>query len=263
MKTFGWAMAALLAGLVIGSWSLKADLRKAREQVRKLQDQVNRSGRKSPRVDGIVSMLNIPDAARQATSENRSRTGHSGSTTNGANHRNARPPWERHRRDPGSPGDDTPPSLKEQIDRAKDLWRVRSDLARDGFLTSVPETAEQKNQFDVLMAAMNLRLSNSIRTWVDVIKDEDTMSPEAGVKMMNDLSGAIVQVYDDLDRSMPADWREKTDHSFQPIDFVNPDVATPLMEIEPIMRTSQWERAESRRVEFEQTLPAGGSANPK
>ena len=50
--------------------------------------------------------------------------------------------------------------------------------------------------------------------------------------MMNDLSAALVTTYDELDRTMPEDWRSKSGTNFEAMTFINPAVATPLAEIE-------------------------------
>ncbi len=70
------------------------------------------------------------------------------------------------------------------------------------------------------------------------MKQQGTFSPETGLRMMNDLSSTLVKAYDDLDRDMPADWRDKAGKEFQLFDFINPEVALPLADIEnfPQMR---------------------------
>jgi hypothetical protein len=52
---------------------------------------------------------------------------------------------------------------------------------------------------------------------------------------MNELSGIVVTTYDDLDRTLPEDWRDKAGEKFQVFDFINPEVAMPLADVEGIM----------------------------
>jgi hypothetical protein len=247
MKTAGYVVAALLLGMALGSWGLKADLRKARKDVAKLQDQVNRTDRKQSRLDGITTMLNIPQGRESAPAQpSRAMDGRAaghvevGTNAHGVP-RHHGPPWE-DRHAAGTVV--TNRNMREDIDAAVNVWKVRSQLARDGFLAQATSNDEQAARFDVLMVAMNLRLSNSIRTWVDYIQTEQTLTPETGVRMMNDLSGVMVQTYADVERDFP-DWREKTEGKFNTMDFVDPQVALPLTEVESIMRTQRWDHAES------------------
>ena len=45
--------------------------------------------------------------------------------------------------------------------------------------------------------------------------------------------------YDDLDRTLPEDWRDKAGPKFQVFDFVNPEVALPLTEVEGTLRRQE------------------------
>jgi hypothetical protein len=127
-------------------------------------------------------------------------------------------------------------TLRKQLEAAANAWKVRSDIARAGVLSNTAASEDQSAQFDVAMAAMNVRLSNSVRTWVDYVKEQQSVTPETGIRMMNDLSSSVVLAYDDLDRTLQADWREKAGQKFQVLDFVNPEVVMPLTEVEDVFR---------------------------
>lgn len=247
MKTAGWVIAALLMGMVLGSWGLKDDLRTARKQIADLQEQVRRGVKKQTRFDGIATMLNISQTqAPQPVAAGRGevRVGFHGEVrTNSPDMGPPHGPW-RPRRGQGTNELGRPRSMREGIEQATALWKVRSDLARNSFVSEATSNESQVAHFDVLMVAMNMRLSNSIRTWVDYLKTEQEMTPESGVRMMNELSTPIVQAYADLDRDLP-DWRVKTDGQFNALDFVDPQLALPLTEVEDIVSSQSWDRAES------------------
>ena len=105
---------------------------------------------------------------------------------------------------------------------------------------------------------MNLRLSNSIRTWVDNVKTADTFTPETGIRMMSDLSKDLVVTYDELDRTMPADWRTKAGEKFEVLDFIDPQVALPLTEVEGMMQRSRNTRHSRGVVVDPDPEPDGG-----
>jgi len=243
MKTTVIIILALLAGLVVGSWSVKVDLRRARAEVDDLKRQLSQrpAGRQGG-LSGITAMLKIPDKPVRDDRAENSPTGQVGSArlsvrTSESNSNtvlltfggdtNARP---RHRHGPDHDG------LRKQLETASSAWKVRSDVARAGFVSNVATADDQAIQFDVTMAAMNVRLSNSVRTWVDYVKQQQDVSPETGVRMMSDLSSSMVQAYNDLDHAMPTDWRDKAGSKFQVFDFVNPDVIMPLTEVEDVFR---------------------------
>ena len=243
MKVAAWGIVALLAGMILGSMGLKADLRKAQEQIENLQRQVRHGDRTQVQLGGITSMLNIPSSkepvpARAAAS----RHGHAEVRTNTP----ASDPGLALKVEIGSETNNLPPprNMRQDIETAANVWKMRSDLARENFLATATSNDQAAVRFDVLMTAMNVRLSNSVRTWVDFVKTNQTVTPECGVRMMNDLSGVLVQTYTDLDRDLP-EWREKTDGKFNVLDFVDPQAAMPLIEVEGVLATQRWDRAES------------------
>ncbi len=237
MKTAILIILALLAGLVLGTWSVKDDLRRARKEVEDLKQQLSRRpAARQNGLDGITSMLKIPkDAAppREPSDDAGGVTRATGAHSNRLALTSVGSSTNALRRQHHGPDRDT---LRKQLETAASAWKVRSDLARAGVLANTAASDEQTVQFDVAMAAMNLRLSNNVRTWVDYVKTQQTVTPEAGIRIMKDLSSTLVFAYDDLDRTLPDDWRDKAGPKFQVFDFVNPEVIMPLTEVEDAFR---------------------------
>ncbi|MCX7914778.1 MAG: hypothetical protein N3A53_00540 [Verrucomicrobiae bacterium] len=48
--------------------------------------------------------------------------------------------------------------------------------------------------------------------------------------MVHDLCGLRVEAHHELDRQFPSDWRDKTGEEFQSFDFINLEIALPLIE---------------------------------
>lgn len=236
-------LVALLAGLVLGSWSVKVDLRRAEQEVTRLRKELSRRpASRDGRLTGIASMLKLPDDATgrprkdaavsvEAEAPAPADHTHSGVTNAVAMNRGSgeEDPFGDHRRHRMKHGD-----LRKQLETAANAWQVRSDLARTGFISKVTENSDQAAQFDVTMAAMNIRLSNSVRTWVDYVKEKQDVDSEAGIRIMSELSTTLVQAYNDLDRAMPADWRTKAGEGFEVVNFINPEVVLPLTEVEDV-----------------------------
>ena len=223
------SLLTLLLGLILGGLGPKADLRKARDEINQLKKQP-RAPSSNANLDGIASMLRIP--------ESDAKTRHAVTLTPPTNHV-ASPVLESTvRHPPPRIGDeDTPPrpnpqTLQERLRTASDAWKIRADLARSGFISNVTTSEVQAGQFDLAVADMNLRLSTAIRNWVDTIKEQPEFTPENGIRMMNALSSELVQTYDQLDTTMPPDWRQHAGDKFQVFDLIDPQVAMPLTELE-------------------------------
>jgi hypothetical protein len=232
-RTIGLIMGALLLGLVIGNSATKADLRHAREEVEKLRRELATRGNNPTGINGIASILNLPEAHKPGAATRRHENAHqdptpalplaatqsiaSATTGTGQTHR-------------------AHATLRKQLETASELWKTRVDLARNSFLSNVSSSDEHAVQFDVIMAAMNLRLSNDVSQSVAAIKTNQAMSAESGLRMLHTLSGDIVQAYQDLDQAMPDDWRGKAGAKFAVFDFINPDVVLPLTELDGAMK---------------------------
>jgi hypothetical protein len=243
MRTVGWALAALILGLVLGGLGPRADWRKAQQEVARLKDEARKTGKKDGQLAGIRAMLKLNEDRNPAAGASPAAPSGkpTGTATGGVSRtvtvgvsatgmtvsaETARPATNR-------------ATMRDQIQTAADLWKVRVDLARNSFLENVAADEADVAEFDLMMEAMNRRLSNSIRTWVETVKTNGVITPETGLRMMNDLSSAVVQGYDDLDRVLPAGWREKSGGEFEVFEFINPDVALPLTEIEEAVRVRE------------------------
>lgn len=233
MRIFAAVVVALLIGLLVGGLGPRGDVRKANARIADLEKQLKAKSKERRPVAGVAEMLNIPvqQPAAQLPPEERRRPFMMGRDFQGAD-TNAPPHRERRWGPPtGTPEDRA--RFRDGIRTAMDAWRVRSDLARNSFVSNVATNDKQTADFDVLMAAMNLRLSNSISQWATAMNTtSNSLSAETGLRMMNGLSQIVVTTYDELDRLMPSDWRENAGPDFAVFDFIDPAVALPLAEMQ-------------------------------
>jgi hypothetical protein len=213
---------ALLAGLVLGNWGVKSDLRKARKEAAEFREELNRRTQRQEGVRGITSMLRVPEPTRSRRPAAASPAPDTSTNTAAA----AAPATT------NAPASARSRSFGENIQEAVELWKTRSALARTSFISNVGATPVQTQMFDQTVEAMNKELGDKIQQWADYVKQQKTFSPETGLRMMNDLSSTLVKSYDELDRAMPADWRDRAGQEFQLFDFINPEVALPLADIE-------------------------------
>lgn len=248
MKTGFWVLLALLMGMVLGGLGPKADLRQVREELSQLRKQQPR--RTGDRLTGITAMLRIPDAEPPTEPRRRGPPRPVAVTetpldeaAGPAATSNTRPMRVESDVSESEPDRAT---LKHRIEQAADLWKMRVDLARNGFVANVASKPELATLFDALIADMNARLAANIRTWVDYLKTQPDFTPETGIRMMNALSTDLVQTYEDLDATMPAGWRTQAGADFQLFDFIDPQVALPLTEVEETLNVSDGPRTGER-----------------
>jgi len=226
IKHVMFIVGALLFGLVLGNWSVQSDLRKARLDVADLKKQLAARGSNRPNgLQSITSMLRVPEPARAKTTDapkrpHRGLFGHGpGAADTGTE------------ADATTPANASPEVMREQMKTAAELWKTRSALARNSFLGNLAATPEQTQAIDQAIASMNQQLGDKIKQWAAFLKLQPEVSPETGVRMMNDLSSTLVGSYDELDRTLAPDWRDKAGQEFQVFDFINPEVALPLTEV--------------------------------
>jgi hypothetical protein len=246
------AVVALIAGFVLGGWGPKTENLELRQRVVQLEEQLEHRTMRAPvALAGVRRMLNVPDWS--PVQEPAAAT----------------PPQAVERpRDAGSPELDSPDngglaydasgngaavkelekkedeteeraarSIREHIERASEVWALRSGIARDTFLHKVEADQAQSIRFDVLVEAMNIRLEATIRNWSAAIQEETVPPAEVYLRMMNELTDSLVLTYDELDRNMPETWREAVGTDFRLINHIDPYVALPLVNIEQQMRS--------------------------
>ena len=121
--------------------------------------------------------------------------------------------------------------MEEHIEKAAEIWGMRADIARDAFIAEINANDDEAMRFDVLVDAMNLRLETSIEKWADILAGDAMPPREAAIRMMHEISEALVITHDELDRSMPIGWERSTEKDIQLVDFIDPRVALPLTSV--------------------------------
>jgi len=216
---------ALLAGLMLGRIGPQEDLRQLNDRAASLQKEL--AGRHRPgggtMLAGMRSMLGVSKQdleagaqARHARAAAEPLTNAEFTATNEAQH-------GRH-------------SFSNQIAKLKETWLLRSAIARTNFISRAELDAQQAAEFDTTIEAMNLRVGETVDKWAARIRQEGSMSPESGLRMMNEISQAMILAYDDLDRRLPPEWRQKAGPRFEMMTFVDPEVLTPLQEFDQLFQ---------------------------
>jgi hypothetical protein len=202
-------LVALVAGLVIGQLSVKPDLRRARAEIQALQEQLQARGRRDNNLRNVTAMLRMPEPTPVESPRP--------PATNGPAVERAAP---------------APASFSNELHTAAELWRTRSEVARGTLLDRLAASPVQAQLFDQAITNLNAQLAGKIQSWAEYLRQQPEVTPETGLRMMNDLSATVLATYDELDQVFPGDWRATAGRQFQLFDFINPAIALPLAEIE-------------------------------
>lgn len=246
MKHFPMVIFAFVIGLLIGGWGPRSDLKRTKDEMRKTEKLLRETTRRPGGIDGVTHLLgiqkentgyssgtssNTAGSASASTQNQTNQTLTSGnadySSTNDASAENAGDEKE------VKPEPVQPRAFKEQIENASEVWQLRVDLARSVFISNARLNDEQVIKFDVLMDAMNVRLANEIENFSkEIISKNTPPSSENGIRLASGITKAMVLTYDEMDRSLSPDWRQKAGKDFELVNFVDPSVAMPLVDIE-------------------------------
>ncbi len=154
MRNSLYIVVALLAGLILGNWGVKSDLRKARKEAAELREELNRRTQRQEGVRSITSMLRVPEPTRSRARPVTTSPEPPVSTNTPA----AAPPASTN-----APAPSRSRSFEENIQEAVELWKTRSALARTSFISNVGATPVQTQLFDQTVDAMNQELGDKIR----------------------------------------------------------------------------------------------------
>lgn len=129
--------------------------------------------------------------------------------------------------------DRTSVTNREQWEANREAWaerrriegEIRKATIRSNFVEHAKLSDAQAVRFDVLVAAMNMRLNEQAQVWREAAESGKISRSEARARMMKEFGTALSLTYDELDRNMPTDWRTNTSgDGFNLWSFVDTDV---------------------------------------
>ena len=237
MKSYLWIPFVLLVGLVIGAWGPRSELRQLRDEVKSLRKLADDSKKRENRFDDVARMLRISGTEANSVGSTTTKVDEKGGTnlperlqevgvTNEVLHHAQKDAIEGGRKGEEKMG------MKERIEKAKEIWQLRSDMARSTFVSNTHLNEDETSKFDVLTEAMNMRLRDKISEWTQALKEGVELGPENGIRMVNDLTDVLVLTYNEMDGALPEKWRDNAGGDFDLTDFIDPSVAEPLIEVE-------------------------------
>jgi hypothetical protein len=231
----------LLAGLVIGGLGPRSELARVKEELAESQKLVRGQGKGTATMTDVSNLLGIE---RKATVRSRAPLGSEVSTGKDEDAENvdAEATVEASEElaksskdevDDGEDGEEGEGEKKEKfgddLDNAIELWQARVAIAKSTFIANARLSDTQALKFKTLLGAMNVRIGTSIDGFAEEVRESDNLQPETGVRLVNDITDSMVMTYDEMDKTMPKGWRGKAGDKFSMTDFVDPEVARPLV----------------------------------
>ncbi len=223
----------LLLGLIIGGWAPNEELRAVKREVAELKKRLDERGKES-RIDLFTRMVQIPDRAKTVPPRPSPAATNTPSTlppagTPAASGTPPLPATNSHALTSRPPA--TPEDLRARIDEAKELWKTRVEIARAQWLGRLNLSPEGTALFDDTINTMNENLYASMQGLADRLASGETLTPETGTRVFNEISDVLVQSYDSLGSLVPEAQRGEVSH-LELTDFIDPAVAEPLIAVQ-------------------------------
>ena len=242
MKAYFWLPFACLAGLVVGAWGPRAEIR-----AMKALAQEEKAKPRNAAAEGFkafTSLANIPDEARRprrrrpgekdrvlfrgATNQVTQTAAPDSAAVSGTSAPTNAPAADGKRMPPKRL---SPEDLRARIEEAQELWRTRVEVARTTWKDKLGVRADAGTQFDAALDEMNEHLYETMQTMARLVAKSDKVSPELGLRLVGDATAIMAETYEKVGACVPAEMRD-TVSQMPMTDFIDPGVAEPLIAVQ-------------------------------
>ncbi len=223
---------ACLLGFIVGNWGPRADLQALREL-----DKNEKRAAAERKPDGFrtfARMVKIPEAAKHPRRRRQPRTEVPRSVIAVTN----APKAEVTAAAPEDPNTATsvperlsPDDLRARIEEAQELWATRVEVARAQWKSKLGLSDDDEKTFDNALREMNEELYKRVSILAARLASEEKMTPELGFRLMGDTSTILAETYDKIGACVPQERRAEISE-MQMIDFIDPTVAEPLIDVQ-------------------------------
>ncbi len=232
----GWIIVPLifLAGLLIGGVQPRSELRRLRKDLDTRKKVESAPASQDRQLASFLNMLPMAPSARDAQparpSAGTNQAELAGAQADATTGTVAEAGTDKHWKDMTS--EERTAAFKARMEQAAEVWRLRTEVARGTFASKTGFSEKEMTDFDVLMTSMNVRLEDLFVKTAEQLKAGEAFTPETGIRLMNGLTESMVLTYNEMDRKLPATWRQDAGTSFDLVTYVDPVVVAPLMEVQ-------------------------------
>jgi hypothetical protein len=230
VKIFIAIVAALAFGFLLGGVSPRHELALAKKEISTIKSQLAKA-KKRDRLDGFT--------AKMLAGEFKNTNAVAGARQGSARHRGSAASNEPPSFAIGAEGSNTDdraasrtnrPPMGEIIKRGANLWKIGYDVRRQQVINQARLDENNTAAFDTIIGNLNARLAARVESWAEYIRQKEFMNEEMGARMLNDVSGVIVESYNELQQTMPEEWLadQESREKFEIMHFVNPEIFLPI-----------------------------------
>lgn len=233
-KAYIWIPFACLAGLIVGSWGPRAEIRameKLTQEEKARPRNVATEGFKT-----FTGFAKIPDSARHPfRRRNSAKPLFTGSTnhvvkTSASNAVPARVQVAAASTNE-PPKRVSPDDLRARIEEAQDLWRTRVEIARASWKEKLKLDAEHAARFDAAVDEMNEQLYDTMQNLAQLVAEKGKVTHELGLRLIGDASTIMTEGYEKIGACVAPELRD-TVAEMPLTDFIDPGVAEPLIAVQ-------------------------------
>jgi len=134
---------------------------------------------------------------------------------------------------PGEPP--SPEKVREQFNMMASFMRARTETVRKKVIEDLGLDENSTAVFDNALADMNARLKDSVQTAVDLLADEDNITPELTLRLIGDLTATMAESYDAVGACIPEERRGEVSQ-LHLVEFVQPEVVEPFLSVQDKLR---------------------------
>ena len=132
-----------------------------------------------------------------------------------------------------------PEKARRDFEQAAEFMRARTELARKKVIKDLALDEAGTAVFDSAIADMNARLKDSVLTAVELLADEEKISPELTLRLIGDMTATLAEGYDAVGACVGEERRGEISQ-LQLVEFVQPDVMEPFLTVQDkLVFTSQ------------------------
>jgi hypothetical protein len=232
-------ISALIIGLFLGNWWPQSELRIARKKIAKLEEDLSKKAQPlNPMMTNVTSMLGVTSQRKHPSNKDSASSPKIRKPTPArSRHEDPTPTSEPGEKEILNPEDFE--NMDEFMAAARELWEIRSTATREALIDSLDLTEDEIRDFDRIISAMNANLETEMKSIADEITSGNPMTSETGLLIVNHLSNIVLNTYNNLDDTFPEHWREEVPEDTDIMNFIDPGVISPFLEIEGFMETEE------------------------
>lgn len=238
MKIFITGVITFVIGLTIGAWGPRSDLLIMQGKLEEMKSDLrNRSSQRTmqPMMENVTKMMGLNRNKRIAYSDSepdKHRNDQDQTEPLNISNKPRSTPVQYDHTHSSEDQFQISENMDENLEAAYDIWNLQSAQARALLIENLDLTETEIEELDLAIDTMNEQLKNEIEIFVNHINEKEMVTSEEGLRLMNSLTGVVLNTYQQMDDTLPYGWRYQTSEESDLMHFINPRVAEPFLEID-------------------------------